>query len=170
MSEMEDFDGTLDLSGTDGEVGFAAIPTGKYQGHVHEVEWRRTSNPDGSKALPDATPYLNVQLRVDEEESRDGMQVKNRALFAKLFVPPAEYDAEKAQRMRNSMTNFLISVGYELAAIQKKGFKIDPEALIGRECTIVVKKYMNDFTQDYDNNVQGFKVAGESTVPVGGLV
>lgn len=170
MSEMEEFDGALDLSGTDGEVGFAAIPTGKYQGHVHEVEWRKTSNPDGSKALPDGTPYLNVQLRVDEEEPRDGMTVKNRALFAKLFVPPAGYDEEKSARMKNSMTNFLVSAGYELSAIQKKGFKLDLDDLVGRQLTIIVKKVMNDYTQDWDNNVQGFKVAGESTAPVGGLI
>ena len=169
MSDME-FDGVLDLTGTDGEVGFAAIPTGKYAAHVHEVEWRRTSNPDGSKTLPDSTPYLNIQLRVDEDEPRDGMNVKNRVLFAKLFVPPADYDPEKAARMKNSMTNFLLSAGYELGEVQKKGFRIDPGNLLGRELTVIVKKYKSDYTGDWDNNVQGFKPAGEVTTAVGGLV
>lgn len=173
MSEAE-FGGVLDLSDADGSgVTFEAIPTGKYQTHIHAAEWKQTDNPDGSKKLPDGTPYLNVQLRVDEDEPRDGMTVKNRTLFAKFFMPPADYEQDKAMRMKNSLVNFLVSSGYKLEDIQTKKFKIDIDDLVGRQQTTIVKKYKNDYINDWDNNVQGFKPEGDtasSDRPAGALV
>lgn len=165
MSDFE-FDGGLDLSGATGEgVGdFPAIPSGKYPANVRDAEWRATGS--GGK-LPEGTPYLNVQIQIDEDaEDKGGMQVAKRVVFAKLFVPPADYDSEKAMRMKNSFANFLTSVGYELKQIQDKKFKVDIEDLIGRPCVVIVKKEVDKFRSDesetvYTNNVQGFKPAGE---------
>lgn len=167
MSDDFDFDGGLDLTGATGEgIGdFPAIPSGKYPARVRDAEWRKTGN--GGK-LPEGTPYLNVQMQVvEEEEDRGGMKVANRVVFGKLFVPPADYDAEKAMRMRNSFANFLTSVGYELSEIQKKSFKVNIEDLIGREAVMIVKKAVDTYRSDesetvYTNDIQGYKPAGES--------
>lgn len=157
MSDTE-FDGLLDLSGADGKVGFEAIPAGKYEAHVHNAEYRTTS---GQGKLPEGTPYLNVQIKVDQEFAKDGTtKVQNRVVFGKLFVPPSGYDQEKSMRMKNSMVNFLTSVGYEMSEIQSKKFRIDPDDLIGRQCVVVVNRFKNDYTDEWDNNVQGFKPAG----------
>lgn len=165
MSDFE-FDGGLDLTGATGEgVGdFPAIPSGKYPAHVRDAEWRKTG--DGGK-LPEGTPYLNVQIQISEDaEDKGGMQVAKRVVFGKLFIPPADYDTEKAQRMKNSFANFLTSIGYELSEIQKKSFKVNIEDLIGRECVVIVKKEVDKYRSDetetvYTNNVQGYKPAGE---------
>lgn len=171
-----EFDGVLDLTGADTSVGaFEAIPTGKYQGHIHEAVWKFTTNTDGTGKLPDNTPYLNVQYRIDEDEPRkmpggEEMKVKNRVVFHKLFVPPPGYDAEKASKMKGSMVNFLKAAGYEDKDIQSKKFKIDPDDLQGRQLTIIVRRYKNDYTEDWDNEVQGVKPAGETSAQSAGML
>jgi Protein of unknown function (DUF669) len=162
MSEM--FDGTLDLTGADpDEVGFPPIPSGVYEAHVAKAEWRTTENIDGSKKMPHGTPMLALGIQVNEDEpERDGQKVANMYVWTNLLVPPADYDAAKAQTMKNRMANFLNAIGEDW---QKKGYKIpDVEQLVGQQVTVTVKK-----TKD-GNNVEGFKPAGSSQTAESGML
>lgn len=169
---MTEFDGTLDLTGSDpDEIGFPALPSGSYEAHVAKAEWRATENMDGSKALPHGTPYLSLGIQVNEdEEPRDGQKVsKMYAGFTNLFVPPADYDVDKAQSMKNRMANFLNAVGEEW---QKKGYKMpSTDDLLGREMTVVVRRKFDKRQDKNINEIEGFKKAGSSqTSEAGGLL
>lgn len=157
----EQFDGALDLTGADDSVGsFDAIPGGKYNARVREAEWRFTAGgPEAN--LPENTPYLNVQVQITDEE-RNGQRVQNRIVFGKLFVPPADYDVTKASKMKGAMLNFLRAVGYTDEQINKKGFKVDPDDLAGRELVVTVSRFKNDYTDDWDNGIRGYKPAGSA--------
>lgn len=161
MSDI--FQGALDLTNADADdVGFPAIPTGKYEAHVAKAEWRTTSNVDGTKALPHDTPYLSLGIQVNEdEEPRDGQKVANvYAGWQNLYIPPADYDATKAQRMKNMMANFLKAIGEDF---QKKGYKIPPvDALLGRELTVIVRKKFDKGQDKFVNEIEGFKPAGSA--------
>src|SRR5262245_66230959 len=93
FTEVE-FDGVLDLSGADESAGtFEPFAAGNYNAHVADAAWQATK-PEGGKSLPGNTPYLNVQYAIDDEEDRDGMKIKNRRVFQKLFVAPAGHEKE----------------------------------------------------------------------------
>jgi len=156
---LSDFDGMLDLTGADESAGsFDAIPSGKYNAHIHEAEWRFTKGGPESK-MAEGTPYLNVQISIDDDE-RNGVKVLNRRVFGKLFVPPSEHDPKAAATMKGAMLNFLRAAGYTDEQINKKGFRLDPDDLNGRELVVVVRRYKNDYTDDWDNDVRGYKPAG----------
>ena len=167
MSDM--FDGTVDLTGSDPDaVGFPAVPSGRYQAHVGKAEWHTTDNTDGTKALPDGTPYLAIGVRVNEDhEDVDGMKVAGVYCgWINLFVPPADYDASKAQTMKNRMANFLKAIGENYTA---KGYKIpDVEELVGKELTAIVRRKPDK--QDKSrliNEIEGFKAPGDVEEPAG---
>lgn len=167
----EGFDGTLDLTGSDpDQIGFPAVPSGRYEAHVGKAEWKSTENIDGSKALPHGTPYLSLGIRINADvEDVDGQKVAGvYAGWTNLFVPPADYDATKAQAMKNRMANFLNAIGEDW---QKKGYKMpSTDELVGRELTVVVRKKY-DKLQDKDvNEIEGFKVAGSSQSADTGLL
>lgn len=168
---MSEFDGGLDLTGANPEdVGFPAIPSGSYEAHVVAAAWKRTENIDGSKALPHDTPYLNVQIAISEdEEPRNGVRVANARVWFKGYVPPADYDPAKAQRMKNGMANFLDAIGEDW---QKKGYKLDAEKLSNDQpdVTVVVRKKFNDYQGKDTNEVEGFKPAGSSAKTSSGLL
>lgn len=160
---MSEFDGTLDLTGSDADsIGFPAIPSGRYEAVIaKETEWRKTVNIDGSKKLPHDTPFLTVAVQIStDEEPRDGQRVAGSYVWTQLYVPPADYDATKAQGMKNRFANFLKAVGEDF---EKKGYKVpDVEDLIGREVTVVVRKKFDKQRDDYRNDIEGFKPAGSS--------
>jgi len=169
MSDL--FDGTLDLTGSDpDEIGFPAIPSGRYECHVAKAEWKSTENIDGTKALPHGTPYLSLGIQVnDDEPERDGQKVANvYAGWTNLFVPPADYDATKAQSMKNRMANFLNAIGEDW---EKKGYKMpSTDDLIGRELTAVVRKKFDKANDKYVNDIEGFKPAGSAASSETGLL
>ncbi len=169
MSDV--FDGGLDLTGANpDDVGFPAIPSGTYEAHVAKAEWKTTENIDGTKALPHGTYYLNLGIQVNEDEpERNGQKVANvYAGFAKLFVPPADHDPTKAQRMKNYMANFLNAVGEDW---QKKGYKMpDADSLIGKEVTVIVRKKHDNNTNKDVNEIEGFKPAGSSQQTESGML
>lgn len=169
MSDL--FDGTLDLTGSDPDaIGFPAIPSGRYEAHVAKAEWKSTENIDGSKALPHGTPYLSLGIQVnDQEEERDGMKVANvYAGWTNLFVPPADYDATKAQAMKNRMANFLSAIGEDW---QGKNYKMpSTDDLIGRELTVIVRRKYDKQNDKQVNDIEGFKPAGSSQSSESGLL
>ncbi len=168
---MSEFDGTLDLTGSDPDaVGFPAVPSGQYEAHVAKAEWRATENIDGSKALPHGTPYLALGIQInDDEEDRDGMKVANvYAGWINLFVPPADYDASKAQSMKNRMANFLNAIGEKW---ESKGYKMpDTEELVGKPVTVTVRRKFDKRQDKQVNDIEGFKTAGSSQTADAGLL
>jgi hypothetical protein len=165
-------DQMLDLTGANpDEIGFPAIPSGTYECHVGKAEWRQTDNIDGTKKLPHGTSYLAIGVRVNtEEEDRDGQKVAGvYAGWINLFIPPADYDKGKAQRMKNAMANFLNAIGEDW---QKKGYKIpDADTLVGRELVAVVRKKPDPRAPSgHSNEIEGFKPAGTAAESAGGPV
>jgi hypothetical protein len=169
MSEA--FDGTLDLTGSDpDQIGFPAVPSGRYEAHVGKAEWKSTENIDGSKALPHGTPYLSLGIRInDDVDDVDGQKVAGvYAGWTNLFVPPADYDATKAQSMKNRMANFLNAIGEDW---QKKGYKMpSTDELVGRELTVIVRKKYDRQRDEQVNEIEGFKPAGSSATADSGLL
>lgn len=159
MSEA--FDGTLDLTGAKAdEIGFPAVPSGTYECHVGKAEWRTTENVDGTKKLPHETPYLALGIRANEDVGEvDGVQVGGVYVgWTNLYVPPADYDPAKSQRMKNMMANFLNAIGEDW---QKKNYRMpDADSLVGTPLVAVVrKKYDKQRGKDV-NDIEGFKPAG----------
>jgi hypothetical protein len=160
---MSEFDGTLDLTGSDADtIGFPAIPSRSYEAHVAKAEWKNTENVDGSKSLPHGTPYLALGIQVNEDaEPVDDQKVANAYVWTNLFVPPADYDATKAQSMKNRLANFLKAIGEDY---EKKGYKIpDPDDLLGKEVTVVVRRKYDKGQDKQINEVEGFKTAGQAS-------
>lgn len=174
MSEF--FDGGVDLTGANpDEIGFPAVPSGSYEAHVAKAEWRSTENIDGSKALPHGTPYLSVGIQINDDvdavELSDGTTQKVANVYAgwkNFFVPPADYDAGKAQRMKNEMANFLRAIGEDYT---KKGYKVpDVDDLIGRPLVITTRKKFDKYQDKYVNEVEGFKPAGSAVTESAGML
>lgn len=162
MSDPDfEFDGVLDLSGADESVGtFEPAPSGSYLCHVENIVWKQVENEGGK--LPVGTPFFTVWWKCDEDELRNGQKVENKVFFQSLYpVMPADYDATKAARNKGSVVNFLKAIGLTDADIGKKGFRIDPDVLNGKQASVVVKRYKNKYKGDeWDNSVQGVKPAG----------
>lgn len=163
-----EFDGTLDLTGADESAGtFEAFAAGNYNAHVAKVEWKRTK-PEGGGSLPGNTPYLNIQYAITDDEDREGMKIKNRRVFQKVFIAPEGH--EKVAWHRGVMLNTLLALGYERDEIGKKGFKIEPDDMVGRECVVAVGREYNKHTENWDNTVKGVKPVGASTASAAGAL
>ena len=159
---MSGFDGTLDLTGArDDQIGFPAVPSGQYEGHVGKAEWKTTENVDGSKKLPHGTDYLAIGFRINEDHDEvDGQAVGGvYGGWTNLYIPPADYDKAKSQAMKNRMANFLSALGLDWKA---KGFKIpDADDLIGTPLVGVIRKKVDkNSSSGYANEIEGFKLAG----------
>lgn len=159
---MSEFDGTLDLTGAKAdEIGFPAVPSGTYECHIGKAEWKKTENIDGTKKLPHDTPYLALGIRINTDvEDVDGQKVAGvYAGWQNLYVPPADYDASKAQRMKNMMANFLNAIGEPW---EKKGYRMPPaDSLVGTPLVAVVRKKPDPRDPSgFRNEIEGFKPAG----------
>lgn len=154
----------LDLTGSNpDEIGFPAIPSGRYEAHVGKAEWRETENIDGTKALPHGTKYLALGIQVNEDvEPRDGQSVANvYAGWINLFIPPADHDPQKAKRMKNAWANFLNAVGIDY---EKKGFTLPTaDDVLGKTLTVIVRRKPDkESASGYRNEIEGFKPAGQA--------
>lgn len=167
---MSGFDGTLDLTGArDDQVGFPAVPSGAYEGHVGKAEWKTTENVDGTKKLPHGTPYLAIGFRINQDHDPvDDQEVAGvYGGWTNLYVPPADYDKAKSQQMKNRMANFLTAIGENW---QTKNYKMpDAEDLIGKPLVAVIRKKA-DKTQPsgYKNEIEGFKPEGTAAESASG--
>lgn len=176
--------GVLDLTGADTST-FEAIPAGKYKAIIWDVVWDKTKNPDGTKKMPDGTPMLKVQVRLDNEEHADqeyeldGIVTKigkNRTLFGQFVVPPPGYDPDAAAKMKGSIVNFLIAIGYDEKKVKSASFKIVPDDMKQKECCIIVNRYKypkNDPNGTWQNGITGFKPVsayGSGTQSAGALL
>lgn len=168
MSGYEEFDGTVDLTGSDPDaIGFPAVPSGAYEAHVAKAEWRATENIDGTKALPHGTPYLALGIQINDDvepvDLPDGGSQNVANVYAgwiNLFVPPSDHDPQKAKRMKNQMANFLAAIGEDYT---KKGYKIpEVDALVGKQLTVIVRKKWDKNQRKDVNDIEGFKTAGSA--------
>lgn len=153
----------LDLTDTNpDEIGFPAIPSGRYEAHVAKAEWRETDNIDGTKALPHGTRYLALGIQVnDDVEPVEGQKVAGvYAGWMNLFVVPADYDKQKGQRMKNAWANFLKAIDIDYT---KKGFTLpDVDDVMGKPLTVIVRKKFDKYQDKYVNEIEGFKPAGQA--------
>jgi len=163
---MEGFEGILDLTDRDDSVGsgdYTAVPSGAYDCSVDEIDWRYVENANGS--LPEGTPGLNVRFRVSlDEEDRKGIKVSNKCFFNTYWIPPKDYDADKARKMRGALANFLKAAGVTDEELGNKKFNLDnkKDDLEGEELVVVVGKKVNDYHDPprEENPVVGVKPAG----------
>jgi len=169
FTEQEDFDGVLDLTGADESAGtFEAFAAGNYNAMVAKAEWRRTK-PEGGASLPGNTPFLNIHYAIQDEMDREDMRIQNRRVFQKIYIAPDGH--AKLAYHRGTMLNTLLALGYTREDISKKGFRVDTDELVGKECTVTVSKNWNKHTEQWDNDVKGVKTAGAAVSSVaGGLV
>lgn len=159
----------LDLTGSNpDEIGFPAVPSGRYEAHVAKAEWRETENIDGSKALPHGTKYLALGIQINEDVEPvdvDGRQQTVANVYAgwiKLFIPPADHDPQKAKRMKNAWANFLSAIGIDY---EKKGFTLPTaDDVLGKELTVIVRKKFDKYQGKDVNEIEGFKPAGQAAL------
>lgn len=158
----------LDLTGAD-TSGFAPIDAGTYDAVVFKAEMQETKGGPGSK-LPAGTPKLNIQFKITEG-GEDG-KFYNRRQFTSYTFPPADYDKDKAAKMKGMLVRFLTAIGYDEKKVTGGKFNLDIEDLTGRECRIVValKPKYQGAEGEMDNEVKGVKAAGSSSASAGGLI
>lgn len=167
VSDMET-PGVLDLTGADTST-FDAIPAARYKATVWEVKWDATKGGENAK-LPAGSPLLKVQFKLSDEYqdveyvNDDGQKTKigkNRRVFGQWSIPPADYDPEKAAKLKGMLVNMLLGLGYEEKAVTKGNFKLDLEDMTGRECVVVVgKQEYPKGSGSWNNPVNGVKPAG----------
>lgn len=153
-----------DLAGTD----FDAIPSGTYHCTVFKLEMKQTKGSEGS-VLPKGTPMINVQFKVEDENSPDGeMKVKNRRLFRQLIIAPAKVGGkayEHKKTMDRILGQFFKCVGFSEEEILSGDFNPDFDDIKGKDILVVVgqKQKYNAEEGVMDNEVKGFKPFGESS-------
>jgi hypothetical protein len=124
----------LNLAGAD-MSGFDAIPSDNYDALVFEVTAAEVENENGK--LPYGTPGISVRFKIDDGREHDGKSVWNRFWFA-----PEGY--EKKAQLDGILARFLVAIGYDETKVLSGDFEINPEDMEGRECNIIVKKYVYD--------------------------
>lgn len=158
----------LDLTGAD-TSGFDAMDAGTYDAVVFKAEMQETKGGPNAK-LPAGTPKLNIQFKITEG-GEDGKYF-NRRQFTSYTFPPADYDKDKAAKMKGMLVRFLVAIGYEEKKVTAGKFNLDVEDLTGRECRIVVAKkpkYQGE-PGEMDNEVKGVKAPGSGGSSGGGLI
>lgn len=110
--------------------GFDPIDAGSYDAVVHEAKGTKTTNPDGN--LPEGTDGIRVTFKVQ------GGEFDGRNIWNTYWFPPAEYDAEKRNKMLGMFARFLMAIGYPQKEVTSGKFKFDADDAIGRPCRITV--------------------------------
>jgi hypothetical protein len=151
------FEGVLDLTTADTR-GFEALESGTYDSELFEYKWAETKG-EGKVGV---APLLKVQFKVIEPE------YDNRRLFDQFVIPPADYDAEKRDKMLGMLVRFLVAMGLDEADIKNKKFKLNEalDGLVGQPVKVVARKKQKYNTKPeeklFDNEVVGYKSASES--------
>jgi len=151
--------GLLNLSDAD-LSGFEPIDPGRYNAEVHEVSMDAVKNTGGK--MPVGTPIIKVQYRLVDEA------VNNRRVFQQFVIPPNDYDAAKAAKMKGMIARWFIALGVPEEKVRDKKFDPDLQDFVGAKCVVVVGKEPkkdrdgNVVEGEYNNPVKGVKPAGES--------
>jgi Protein of unknown function (DUF669). len=108
------------------EVTFDPIPAGTYNAVVFECEVNHTG---GGGKLPEGTPYLNVQFKVDEPDT----SFDNKRVWATYMIAPD--GVENKDKMDGILFGFLKALG----VMSDPGkVEVEPDELQGMPCKIVV--------------------------------
>jgi|SRR5215831_3041278 len=162
--------GLLNLSDAD-LSGFEPLDPGRYNARIHEITMDAVKNTDGTGKMPAGTPMVKVQFRLTDEAP-----LLNRALWVTYVIPPKDYDAGKAAKMKGMLARFFMALGDSEETVRDKNFDPDFEDYINRECVVVVGKEPKK-TRDgeviegeFNNPVKGVKPAGSIATTSGGLL
>lgn len=164
--------GPLNLSDADTR-GFEAIEAGRYPAVIHEMKMDAVKNTSGQGKMPAGTPMVKVQFKITDEQLKEEKGYEPR-VFAQYILPPADYDKEKAAKIKGMFVRFLTAVGEDEAKVKSAKYDPDFEDFIGRECVVVVGKEPkqdqsgNIIEGEYNNPVKGVKEAGSITGSNGG--
>lgn len=163
--------GPLNLSDAD-LSGFDAVDPGRYNAEVFEIKLDAVKNTSGKGKMPAGTPLIKIQYKLVDEG------VDNRRVFQQLVIPPADYDASKAAKMKGMIARVFIAFGFPEDQVLSKKFNFDDaiQEAIGAKCVVVVGKEPKKDQQgnvvegEFNNPVKGVKPAGSivgSSAPSG---
>jgi len=162
----------LDLTERE-DASFEPIPAGKYRASVFEAEERATG---GGGKLPEGTPMIAIQWKLEEALFDAGMNIENRRVFSQNVVPPKEIDGEpyKNYKMMNGIIfRLLESIGYTEAELSSGDFELDYDDMKGREAILTVGRYTykdpDTAEETVRNNVKGFRPVREAETASGVL-
>lgn len=162
--------GLLNLSDAD-LSGFEPLEPGRYNAKVFEMTMDAVKNTSGEGKMPAGTPMVKIQFRLTDEGP-----LNNRAVWVTYVIPPADYDAGKAAKMKGMLARTFIALGDSEEAVRDKKFEPDFEDYKGRECVVVIGKEPKR-TRDgdiidgeFNNPVKGVKPAGSIITTSGGLL
>lgn len=155
----------LDLTERE-EMSFEPVPAGKYRASIYDAEERSTG---GSGKLPEGTPMIAIQWKLEEALFETQENIENRRVFSQNVVPPKEINGEpyKNYKMMNGMIfRLLESIGYTEEELSAGDFELDYDDMKGREAVITVGRYSyKDPDTDEEtirNNVKGFRPVREA--------
>ena len=161
--------GPLNLSDADTK-GFDAFEAGRYNAEIFEMKMDAVKNASGQGKMPAGTPMVKVQFRITDEIEGS----TNRRVFSQYIIPPADYDKDKAAKIKGMFVRFLTAVGEDEAKVKSAKYDPDFEDFIGRECVVVVSKEPkkdqngNIVEGEYNNPVKGVKEKGSIVGSDGG--
>jgi hypothetical protein len=151
--------GLLNLSDAD-LSGFEPLDPGRYNAEVFEIKMDAVKNTSGEGKMPAGTPMIKIQFKLVDEG------VNNRRVFVTYVIPPKDYDASKAAKMKGMIARFFMALGLDEETVRGKNFDPDFDDFIGKECVVVVGKEQKR-TRDgeivegeWNNPVKGVKPAG----------
>ena len=165
---------TLNLTGADMSAGdFDPIASGTYPAVITRFEQSFTQGGENAK-LPGGTPMFNVGFAIKEGATdKEGNPVGGRWVWRNFIVAPAQVDGkpyEHKKRMDGQLARFFTAIGYTEEQVTSGDFSIDADDIVGRECAVVVQKYMNDYKGEWDNKVNGVKpISSIESAGIGGL-
>jgi Protein of unknown function (DUF669) len=165
---MADGIGPLNLADADMK-GFEPLEPGRYNAEVFEITMDAVRNPTGTGKMPAGTPMVKVQFKITDEG------VENRRVWSQYIIPPKNYDAAKAAKIKGMLARFFVALGESEEKVLSKSFEPDLEDYVGRECVVVVgREPKRDGSTgeiiegEYNNPVKGVKPAGSIVGTSGG--
>jgi hypothetical protein len=159
--------GPLNLADADLK-GFEALEPGRYGAEIFALTMDAVKNTSGQGKLPAGTPQIKVQFKVVEPEDYD-----NRRVFQTYSIPPSDYDASKAAKMKGMIARFFMALGYTEEEVRNKKFDPDFEDQLGKKVLITVTRSQKMQRVDdelvpvegeYNNNVTAVKPYEEGAV------
>lgn len=155
----------LDLTERE-DASFEPVPGGKYLATVYEAEERLTG---GNGKLPEGTPMIAIQWRLDKALFDTEVSVENRRVFSQNVIPPKEINGQpyKNYKMMNGIIfRLLEAIGYNQEELSKTDFELDYDDMKAREAIITVGRYTykdpDTAEETVRNNVKSFRPAKET--------
>jgi hypothetical protein len=120
------------------EQNFDAIDAGRVRARVHEVSMDAVKNENGK--LPKGTPGVKFQFAALDENPEYDDAIGNRRFFNTYWIPPKDYDKQKAGTLKGMLLSTLKALGENEDEVRSKDYDPDWEDFKGRECILVISK------------------------------